>query len=578
VYRLIVRRAQPDFRLVAVPSGQVSGQTWPLSPRRGDHVSIDVLAIRREGFTGSIDVRPVELPPGLTTLGTHIGEQQNAATLVLAASELAPAETGQIRLVGSATVATQPQPVHVEHAVRSGSVVWSRNGNTPAISQLDGSLLASVTPEFAPYQLTFESAHTTVHQGRQVLLPMTLHRRRFDEKLTLKFDGVAKKAKIDVSDLVFEKGQSQSTCRLFVRPDAPPGTYVVGGTCEAQVPYTRNPILVEAAAARKAIAERNAEVAQTAAVGAAKAVEVQTNVVNQATEAAKQAKAAGTSARQAFEQSQAAETSARQKLDEVTKQVAKLTKVCEQLAAELKTAKNDPEVSSDSQPSASRVAELQKSIEDNQTALDNANQAHVKAQEMLTSAENGRQEAQETLVAAEASAEQARSAEQAARALLEQLKSRSEAAQAATKSAADSLAAAVKAATEATNAAKPKNIAVNQPIPPLILTIRPAPLALQATPANGEIKAGETVDVAVTLNRKNEFEGPVKLAIALPEGVAGLVAPEVDVPADAKAGVLKVTASEDAAEGSFANLVVRARMNAGGDAIVDAPLSLKFVK
>src|SRR5690606_19636291 len=104
VYRLTVRAPRPDFRLVASPSGQVAGQTWPGAPQRGGHLAVGILAFRRDGFAGPIDVRPLQLPPGVTTQGTTIAAGENSARLVLTASETAATGPSRVHLVGSARV------------------------------------------------------------------------------------------------------------------------------------------------------------------------------------------------------------------------------------------------------------------------------------------------------------------------------------------------------------------------------------------------------------------------------------------------------------------------------------------
>ena len=63
-YRLLIRREQPDFRLVLVPNS--ANATDAVTVRAGGRTSAYVLAIRLDGFTGPIRVEAAELPPGVT--------------------------------------------------------------------------------------------------------------------------------------------------------------------------------------------------------------------------------------------------------------------------------------------------------------------------------------------------------------------------------------------------------------------------------------------------------------------------------------------------------------------------------
>jgi hypothetical protein len=578
VYRLIVREPRPDFRLVAVPSGQVSGQTWPVAPQRGDHFAVDILAFRRDGFAGPIEIRPLQLPPGVTTLGTTIAAGENSARLVLSASMSAATDLARVHLLGSARVSSPAGETTIEQPVRSGGVVWSRNGNTPAISQLESQLVAAVCSEPAPYQLTFDFAPTTVHQGRQLLIPMTLERRGFNDKLTLKFDDGAKKSKTDVAELAFEAGQTAQTCRLFVRPDAPPGTYVIGGNCEAQVPYSRNPLQAEAAAMAKTIAEREAALAKAAEAETKQRVDAQTAAVDQASESLKQAEAAQAAAQQTLAQAQQALATAQQQQAETAKQVAALTEQVQTATTQSEAAAKAAADAPEDVGLKSQAEKAEQAVTEQQSALEAAKQAQTKAGEQIAQAESAIKPAMDALAAAEQAAAQAQQAKAAGEALLAQLRSAAEQAANRAKAAEVARAAAEKVATDAANAAQPKNIAVNQPMPPVILTIKPSPVQLEAKADRGELKAGETVNVTVTVKRQNDFAGPLKLSLSLPEGLAGVSAPEVDVAADATTGVLAVTATAEAAEGDIPHLVVRAKMDAGGEAIVDAPLALKVIK
>jgi hypothetical protein len=104
VYRLVVHPESPDFRLVALPAQAGVGQTGATTLRKGEDFTLNVLAYRREGFNGAIDVRVEGLPAGVTSAGTTIGPNQTSAPLVLTSTNDVGDVLASIRLVGTARI------------------------------------------------------------------------------------------------------------------------------------------------------------------------------------------------------------------------------------------------------------------------------------------------------------------------------------------------------------------------------------------------------------------------------------------------------------------------------------------
>ncbi len=110
VYRLSIRPAQPDFRLVAVPSitpndadpKKVGITIHNDNLRRGGTDLIEIVALRRHGFDGEIVVNAGGLPAGVTAPTITIGPGQNSAMLVLSAAEDAPDAQAPISIAGTA--------------------------------------------------------------------------------------------------------------------------------------------------------------------------------------------------------------------------------------------------------------------------------------------------------------------------------------------------------------------------------------------------------------------------------------------------------------------------------------------
>jgi hypothetical protein len=143
----------------------------------------------------------------------------------------------------------------------------------------------------------------------------------------------------------------------------------------------------------------------------------------------------------------------------------------------------------------------------------------------------------------------------------------------ATKKAADKRVAA------AEKAAARKTVKVYAPSTPLVIRVNPAPVTLTLNvPGGGALKKGAAIDVKATIKRINDFKGPVELTLPLPPGVKGVTATTVQIPADKTEVTIPIKAAADATEGDLANMVVRAKADFQGEALVDAPIKLKVTK
>jgi hypothetical protein len=155
----------------------------------------------------------------------------------------------------------------------------------------------------------------------------------------------------------------------------------------------------------------------------------------------------------------------------------------------------------------------------------------------------------------------------------------SKAAAAKAKAVADAKKVADKAVTDATNAAKPKNLNLTLPSTPIVLTVKKGPGTITAAvPGGGKLKKGQKLDVKVTLKRANGFQGPVTLTFPTIPGVTGITAAPVTIAADATEGVLSIQSAGNATEGKLANLVIRGTMDFEGKAAVDVAVALTVSK
>ena len=147
IYRLSVRREEPDFELVAVPR---LNERAGLNVKRGGRETLDLIAFRRRGMNGAIRVSAEDLPSGVECPDVWLGPGIDRTTVVVSANRDVAAGLGELKLVGFADgVASRetlrdsddgdvtqsrskPRPVRGGTMVGSGSP----NGNGRLISQI----------------------------------------------------------------------------------------------------------------------------------------------------------------------------------------------------------------------------------------------------------------------------------------------------------------------------------------------------------------------------------------------------------------------------------------------------------
>ncbi len=180
-YQLIVRREDPGFDLVALVlphpdfnKDNRQAQIWSTFVRRGETTLLKVLALRRDGFNGEINLRVEGLPAGLQASDSSIAEGQNAGWLSITADAKASDWTGPIRIVGKGKSGTNT----VEQAARSASIVWDipdyNNESVRSRLQLDSTLAAST--DTAPFAIELKQASWQIPQLSTQAIPLHLAR------------------------------------------------------------------------------------------------------------------------------------------------------------------------------------------------------------------------------------------------------------------------------------------------------------------------------------------------------------------------------------------------------------------
>lgn len=126
IYRLIVRKAQPDFAIVAwalhmgLRNGDRNALSKPMALRGGATIPLEVVVVRRDGFDGAIDLAMDNLPEGVTATGLQIGPGQSRGIMLVSAAFDAPRGLSMATFTGTAQIDGKA----VTHDCRLASMKW----------------------------------------------------------------------------------------------------------------------------------------------------------------------------------------------------------------------------------------------------------------------------------------------------------------------------------------------------------------------------------------------------------------------------------------------------------------------
>lgn len=168
VYRLSVRREEPDFALAAV-SRRID-QPAALNVARGGREWLEVVALRRRGLAGPIRVSVVGLPTGVECPDVWIGPEQDRVPLVFSAVADAAISVAPITITGRYDEAG----VTLERTARAGTMIWS-NRPTPS-GRLAQEQPLAVAGE-VPYRLVAAPKEHSVDQEGILDVELTLEAR-----------------------------------------------------------------------------------------------------------------------------------------------------------------------------------------------------------------------------------------------------------------------------------------------------------------------------------------------------------------------------------------------------------------
>ncbi|HEX7377057.1 MAG TPA: PPC domain-containing protein, partial [Pirellulales bacterium] len=323
IYRLAIRREQPDFRLTAFPKcpgtqpNQQLALVWSAYLRKGGSDEIEVVAFRRDGFDGEIVVTAEGLPAGVTAAPVTIGPGRTSAALVLTAADNAAPTVASFRLVGKAKVGA----AEVTRAARPASLVWAgQPGQFNARARLAGELMLEVAEsETAPFTIRAAGNVLEMSRAGKIEIPVNMVQHGdFKGNVTLSAAGLPQNIRPANQQMSVGPGDAKFTLNL--QTNAPLGVFSFFLLGTTQYNYRHNPEAAEAAAKHLAEIEKLLTERRTA-------LQTANNRKNSATQMAQLAATAGQQAQQTLNTAKNTAAAAETKL-----------KAAQQVAAQAQTA------------------------------------------------------------------------------------------------------------------------------------------------------------------------------------------------------------------------------------------------
>ena len=481
-----------------------------------------------------------------------------------------------------------------QHQARSVTIVWSPNPNEPPVTRVSEGIAISVLPETAPARLETPNLEFQARPGQRLLLPVKLF---IDDTVKGKLDvtatGLPKNSNIAVENKSFTKEAPEGIMQVTLKDNALLGRYTIYVDGQVQVGYQRRLDKLKEAE----VAQAEAAKAHTAAQETLKAKTAERDAsVKKTTDLTNQQKAAA-------EKLAAVQKQLAQVTETLTKSQTELTtaqngaKTAEEKAAAVKKSVDDATAAAKAaadkaagdgasdddkakaKAAADEVTKIQKELDTATAALKTAQAAATAAQQKVTDLQKQQTDTQ----AAVKQADEAHKKVTAELATAAEAQKKSD--EAFKQSEADEKAAlaAKQAADKALDAAKKvsaaKNVNFVTVLPPVRLTVKPAPVKVTASIADGgKVKQGAEINCNVKVERLNGFTGPVQLQLDLPPNVKGISAAAVTIPADQTAADVKIQVAADAPEGAVAYAAIRAQADFDGPAAVDAPVAVTVTK
>ncbi|HIM28785.1 MAG TPA: hypothetical protein EYG57_04425 [Planctomycetes bacterium] len=223
VYRLSIRREEPDFSLAVVPR---SNDPAGLNVGCGGRSILDVIAFRRRGLVDAIRVSAEDLPRGVECPDAWIGPGVDRTVLVVSAERNAEPLVGELRLRGSTET--------IERRMARGGVVV-RTGQPNGWARLTSHIPLSIAGD-AAVRITANGHQTRKHHlygdleirhSPGGILDVAIHVDRRDpgHHPAVKLIGVGLPELIANQTALVPEGEDDGYISFYLPPSLPIGKY-----------------------------------------------------------------------------------------------------------------------------------------------------------------------------------------------------------------------------------------------------------------------------------------------------------------------------------------------------------------
>lgn len=256
MYRLVLRKPQPDFRLIALPvtiakgSNNTSGIGYKSAGvllRNGEVSPFSVMVSRIDGYTGPIRLSVEGLPPGIPAPEAIVAKDSDITPVTILVPEKAAPWNGTIRIVGQATIDGK----EVKHEARAAVILAPGDNKRSADARMSNDFAVAIGGnETMPCKIQVgDGSPVVAARGAKVTVPVKMIQRGgFKDSVTLTPIGLPTYAKAAAVVV----GAKEMTLTIDVDKNAPPGelTFAISGVIP-KYNYARDKADVDDALKRK---------------------------------------------------------------------------------------------------------------------------------------------------------------------------------------------------------------------------------------------------------------------------------------------------------------------------------------
>ena len=246
-YRMIVRKAQPDFALVGwamhmgLRNGDRNALSKPIALRGGATIPFEVIVVRRDGFDGEIEIEMTGLPEGVTATGLKIGAKKSRGLLLVSADRNAPRGLSFGSIIGKASIENEPVQRSCQLAAHKWPVANAKTEipDPRLIQQIPVSVggIEQCGLHIAPK----ENKVFTATEGTKLTIPLNVQRYDLFSGKTMSMsvfgDGFERATKIDIN---IDSEKNEAVIDL-ARTKSPVGEHTIALYGGAVQKYTSDP-------------------------------------------------------------------------------------------------------------------------------------------------------------------------------------------------------------------------------------------------------------------------------------------------------------------------------------------------